>query len=97
MRAVPVHQHAGIVVVVVSVAGDVRALVTDEHFLSGDTGESLGQHAAGEACSDNEVIEHRTPQGWAGARGPAPFENAAGWRRRAGRLVAALNLRKASR
>ena len=67
---VPVHEHARIVVVIVRVAADVRALVADKDFLAGHAGEPLRQNAAGEARTDDQVVEHRTPRGGPGRQKP---------------------------
>ena len=57
VRPVFVDEHAGVVVVVVSVAGDVVAAVHDEDLFVAHTGETLGEHAAGESRADDEVIK----------------------------------------
>ena len=59
VRAVGVDEDAGVVVAVVGVAADVRALVDDQHAQAQLAGEPLRQHAAGEAGADDEVVEGR--------------------------------------
>ena len=57
VRPVGMDEDAGVVVAVVRVAADVRALVDDEHALAEDVGEPFGEHAAGEAGADDEGVE----------------------------------------
>ena len=57
VRAVAVNQHAGFVVVIVGVAGDMRAPVDHQHALVQAPGQPLGEHAAGETGADDQVIE----------------------------------------
>ena len=63
VRPVLVDEDAGVVVVVVGVAADVRALVADQHLLAGVGGEPLGEVAAGEAGADDQIIEHGASSG----------------------------------
>ena len=58
MRAVFVNEYSGLVVTVVGVAGDMRALVHQQHFFVRVARQTLGQNAAGETGSNNEIIEH---------------------------------------
>ena len=61
-------QHARIVVKVVGVAADVRTAVDHQHALAQAGGQAFGQHAAGKAGADNQVIE-TTPAAAAAALG----------------------------
>ena len=56
VRTVQMNQDAMLVVEVIGVAGDVRALVDDEHTLAQTVGEPFREHGAGEARADDEVI-----------------------------------------
>src|SRR5581483_1046161 len=47
-------------VVVVGVAADVRAPIAEQHALAGLAGQSLCQHAPGEAGSHDQVVERRS-------------------------------------
>ena len=58
VRPVLVDQDAGLVVVVVGVAADVRALVADQDVLAGMRGQPLGDRRAGKAGADDQVVEH---------------------------------------
>ena len=49
VRPVLVNENAGLVVVVVRIAADMRPLVADQHFLAGVRGETLRDRRAGEA------------------------------------------------
>src|SRR5690606_23129130 len=51
-----VDQHPGFVEVVVGVAADVRAPVDHQHALVEAGGQALGEHAAGEAGADDQVV-----------------------------------------
>ena len=53
-----------VVVVVVGVAADVRALVDDEHALAELGGQPLGEDDAGEAGADDEGVEHGHGEAW---------------------------------
>ena len=63
VRPVLVHEDAGLVVVIVGVAADVRAAVADQHLLARVGGQPLGDRRAGEAGADDQVIEHGGPPG----------------------------------
>ncbi len=58
VRAVRVDQDAVVVVVVVGIAADVGAPVDEQDLLAGLRGQALGQHAAGEAGPDDQIVEH---------------------------------------
>ncbi len=68
VRAVAVDQHAGLVVVVVGIAGDMRAPVDHQHALVQPRGKALGKHAAGKAGADDEVVEAASARLWLVAR-----------------------------
>ena len=53
MWSVLVDQDAVVIVVVVGVAADVRALVYDEHLLVGVRGQPLGEHTSCEPGTDD--------------------------------------------
>ena len=57
VRPVAVDHDAGGVVAVVGVAADVRPAVDEEDALVGLGGQTLGQHAAGEASADDKVVK----------------------------------------
>ena len=57
VRAVLVHEHAGVVVMIVGVARDVIAAVNDQHFFVRDAREPFGQHAARIARPNDQVIK----------------------------------------
>src|SRR4051794_5657074 len=61
VRAVLVDQHTGLVIVIVGVAGDVRALVADQYRLAGMGREALRDCGPGKAGADDEIIEHGIP------------------------------------
>jgi hypothetical protein len=61
MRAVLVHENAGVVVVVVGISANMRPLVANEHFLIRAGGKPLRNRCPGETGAYNEVIEHRSP------------------------------------
>jgi hypothetical protein len=54
--AVLVDEHAVLVVVVVSIPGDVVASIDDEHALAAPGGELLGQYRAREAGADDQGV-----------------------------------------
>jgi hypothetical protein len=56
VRPILVDQHARFVEMIVGVAGDVRALVDDEHARVVLAGEPLGEHRAGKAGADDEIV-----------------------------------------
>ncbi len=58
VRPVLVHEHAGLVVMIERVAGDVRAPVTDQDLLSVVRGESLRYGGTGKAGTHYQVVEH---------------------------------------
>ena len=60
VRPVAVDEQAVVVVVVVRVAGDVRALVDDEHALAELGREPFGEDGAGEAGADDEGSRTRS-------------------------------------
>jgi uncharacterized protein (UPF0179 family) len=53
MRAILMDQDAGFVVVVVSIAPDVWALVTQNYFFVGAAGETFSENAARESCAND--------------------------------------------
>jgi hypothetical protein len=57
VRAVRVDQDPRVVVAVVGVATDVRALVDDENALVALAGQPLGEHAAGETRTHHQGVE----------------------------------------
>ena len=59
MRAVLMNQNAGVVVMIVSVAADVRTLVTKQHLLVRTRCQPFGEDTAGEAGAYNQIIKHR--------------------------------------
>ena len=75
VRPVAMHQHAGLVEVVVGIAADVVAPVDDQHAPVELAGKPLGQHAAGEAAADDEVVEGAgaVARGCAGGGGAMGF------------------------
>ena len=62
VRTVFVHQDAGLVVVVEGVAGDVVALVDDEHALAHAVGETLCEHGPGQPGAHNKIVEPLLPR-----------------------------------
>ena len=64
VRAVAVDQHALVVVVVVSVARDVVALVDDEDFFTELGCQTLSQDAAGKTGTYNQIVKHVSPLKW---------------------------------
>ena len=61
MRAVPMHQNAIGVVLVIGIARNVVAFVYDKNSLSG-MGQPLSDHCSSESCADNEdVYAHYAP------------------------------------
>src|SRR5687768_6318249 len=58
MRSVLVDQDARLVVVIVSVAADVRTLVDDQHFFAGHGRQALGEHGTGKSSTYHQVIKH---------------------------------------
>jgi hypothetical protein len=57
VRPVRVDEDALVVVAVVGVAADVRPFLDHQHALPEPARQPLGQHAAGEAGADDQVIE----------------------------------------
>ena len=51
-------QNTGGVVLIVGVAADMIAPFRNQTCLAKFTGNSLGQHRTGEACTDDEEIKH---------------------------------------
>jgi len=58
MRAILVHQNTILIVMVVSVASNVAALVNDEYFFIATGSQPFGQHAAGKTGPNDKIIEH---------------------------------------
>ena len=56
VRPVAVHEHPGLVVLVVHVAGDVRALLDDEHAKTALFGKLPGTDSPGETGADNDGV-----------------------------------------
>src|SRR5204863_6302981 len=52
MRAILMNQYAGFVVMIISIAADVRALVAQNYFFVGAAGETFSQNAARESCAN---------------------------------------------
>ena len=52
------YQHAGIVIVIEGVTGDMRPAVADENLLAGIDGQAFSDGGAGKAGTDDEVVEH---------------------------------------
>jgi hypothetical protein len=59
MRTVLMYENARFIVVVISVASDMRPSVHQQHALTPDAREPLGDYASGEPCTDNKVIKQR--------------------------------------
>src|SRR5687767_11715694 len=58
VRAILMYQDSGFVVMIVSVATDVRTLVTKQHFFVRTGCEPFGEYTAGEAGAYNQIIKH---------------------------------------
>ena len=56
VRPVAVHEHPGLVVLVVHVAGDVRALLDDEHAKTALFGKLPGTDSPGKTGADNDGV-----------------------------------------
>jgi hypothetical protein len=56
MRAVAVNQNAGVVELVISIAGQVRATVDHMHALAG-LGQFAGDDGSGETGADDQIIK----------------------------------------
>jgi hypothetical protein len=58
VRAIPVDQYPGIVIVIERISGDVRALVHNEYPGIVLACQPLCQDAPCETCPDDEIVEH---------------------------------------
>src|SRR5215831_11380689 len=58
VRAILMYQNAGIVVVIVSIAADVRPLVAQQDLLIRSTRKSFCDHTAGKTGPHNQIIKH---------------------------------------
>ena len=58
VRPVLVHEHAGLIVVVVGVAPDMHPLVHDQHALAGPLASRSASTDPANPATDHEVIEH---------------------------------------
>src|SRR5665213_56335 len=58
MRAILVDQNAVLVVMIVSVAANVRALIANQHTAVRTACQTLSKHASSKTRAHHEVIEH---------------------------------------
>ena len=58
VRPILVNEDAVLVVLVVGVSADMRALVDDENLFAGTCRQPLREHAAREPGADHEIVEH---------------------------------------
>jgi hypothetical protein len=63
VRPVTVNQNAGVVVVIVGIARDVRTAINDEHFLVRVARQTFGQHTSCVTRTNDEKIKHMSTRG----------------------------------
>src|SRR4051812_7362915 len=59
MRPIRMNEHAVLIMPIESVAADVRSLFDDEDSRVEFARQPLGQHAAGETGTDDQIVEAR--------------------------------------